>query len=363
MEGDIQFVADTFLIERTFQILAEAEQGEGPLRKYAQDLGSLLGTLKGGIESFVQQNIDTSSPGGTARTVVNLLAPAVFFRLHPILGILVTAGKLFGIDLYSIFGKIAGVVTSLIQKGQPVTAAQVNEAAKAALPTPTEVTAELLDSLYDLHKNGELEAILKKEAVSSNPFAEFFGQQTTKNESPLIRMFSFLGPRRGSNLLVGILSWFIKTILMSAGMLAVGGMAASALGFHPTGTAENSRNSGSQTGGQSALTPAAGVNVPAPTGAGAWNFRPNPNDIWVEYLNGDQPYQRVVDWAIQSYPSLNQYQDIIVRTPSFWNVVRGLTGDWRPGQSQWAIPKPYKSKNEILALFIPDVYRTIQQQQ
>lgn len=353
MEGDIQFVVDTFLIERMFQILTKAEQGEGPLRKYAQDLGSLLNTLKGGIQTFVKQNIDVSSPGGAARTVVNLLAPAVFFRLHPILGILVTVGQLFGMDLYSIFGRISTFVSSMIRRGQPVTAAQVNEAAKAALPTaattPAPTTAELLDPLYDLHKSGDLEKALQKEAQAS----------------PLVRMFSFLGPQKGGSLLVGILSWFVKTILMSAGMLAVGGVAANVLGLKPTGTAGNSAGGQiGQVGGQTVLTPVSGVRIPAPTGAGAWNFRPNPNDLWIENLTGgQQPYQRVVEWTVQSYPDLNQYQNIIVRTPSFWNVVRGLTGDWSPGQVQWAVPKPYKTKNEILALFIPDVYRTIQQQQ
>lgn len=347
MEGDIQFVADSFLLERTFQILAEAEIGDGPLRKYAFDLGSLLETLKGGIQSFVQQNIDTSSPGNTANTVINLLAPAVFFRLHPVLGFLMTAAQLFGLDLGSIYQTIVGHITPTLQSGQPVTAAQVNDAARAALPSISEAG---LEPLYDIHKSGELEAMLKKEAVRG------YGS----NQSALVRMFSFLGPRRGSNLLVGILSWFIKTILMSAGMLAVGGMAASALGLHPTGTTGRAEQTGQ---GQTGIATAPGVKVPAPTGAGAWNFKPKPHDLWVENLNGDQPYQRVVDWAIESYPDLSQYQDIIVRTPSFWNVVRGLTGEWRPGQSQWVIPDPYKTRNEILALFIPDVYRTIQQQQ
>jgi hypothetical protein len=346
MEGDIQFVADSFLLERTFQILAEAERGDGPLRKYAQDLGSLLETLKGGIQSFVQQNIDTSSPGNTAKTVINLLAPAVFFRLHPVLGVLMTVAQLFGLDLISIYQRIVSLITPTLQSGQQITAAQVNDAAKAALPnvSDSEVTAGL-DILYDLHKNGDLEAILRKDAVQNQ-------------QSPLVRMFSFLGPRRGSSLLVGILSWFIKTILMSAGMLAVGGMVASVLGLHPTGTAGQDAQNSTQTG----TVTAPGVKIPASTGAGSWNFKPKPNDLWVENIDGEQPYQRVVDWAIESYPDLSQYQDIIVRTPSFWNVVRGLTGEWRPGQSQWVIPDPYKTRNEILALFIPDVYRTIQQQ-
>lgn len=359
MDGEAQYVADTFLIERTFQVLAELEEDDGPLRKYAFDLSSVLGGIGQSIKTFVGGQVHGQDSGGIARTVLNFLAPAVFFRLHPILGILVTGAQLLGFDLYSVFERIVNAIKPLIQKGEPVTAQQVNDAAKSAMPqAPSE---DLLEPVRSMHNEG----MLTKEAVgnvwqSANRSNPFMPDQRT---SPLLRMFSFLGPQRGGSFIVGILVWFLKTVLMSAGLLAVGGVAAGALGL-----GSGSMGGSPQTQTQEAV-PASdmaqhtnpAIRMPAPSPVGNLNYKPNPGDIWIEELGGGQPHERVLDWALESYPDLYEYQDIILRTPSFWSVVKEVSKKWRPGQSQMEIPDPFKTRNEILAIFIPDVYRMIQQ--
>lgn len=366
-KADIQYVADTFLIERTFQVLAEMEEGDGSLNKYAFDLGSVLGSIGNNIKQFVGSQIHGKDSGGVTRTVVNFMAPAVFFRLHPILGILsilVTAAQFFGFDLYTVYQKIMSAIMPKLRTGQPVSAEEVNQAAKSALsqvqPMAAAASDDLLAPLRALHNEGNL----TKEGVGNFQAANRANPFVPSGKSPLLRMFSFLGPRRGSSLIVGILVWLVKTVLLSAGLLAVGGVAATALGVGGQGQ----RGQGTQTQtpaqpqGQQMQQPQMGTGVPAPTGAGNWNYKPNKGDIWVENLNGQQPHERVLQWAVESYPDLYQYHDIILRTPSFWNVVRELSSDWRPGQYQWTIPEPYKTRNEILAKFVPDVFRTIQQQ-
>jgi hypothetical protein len=370
MDGEAQYIADTFLLERTFQVLAELEESEGPLRKYAFDISSILGSIGQSIKTFVGGQVHGQDSGGVARTVLNFLAPAVFFRLHPILGILVTGAQLFGFDLYSIFQRIVNAIKPLIMGGQPITAQQVNDAAKSAMPQaagmPTTASDDLLAPLRAMHNEGQL----TKEAVGNtwqaanrnNPF------MPKGRTSPLLRMFSFLGPQRGSGIIVGILVWFLKTVLMSAGLLAVGGVAAGALGLGSgqgqqgqTTPAGQAAPAGQAQTPVSLPQPAAGGGIPAPSAAGNWNYRPKAGDIWIEELGGGQPHERVLEWVIESYPDLYQYQDIILRTPSFWTVAKGISQNWRPGQSQMEIPEPYKTRNEILKMFIPDVYRMIQQ--
>jgi hypothetical protein len=68
----------------------------------------------------------------------------------------------------------------------------------------------------------------------------------------------------------------------------------------------------------------------------------------------------VLDWAVQSYPSLSQYEGIILNTPSFWNSVRSITEKWRPGQVDISIPDPYKTRDEVVNLFINDVFRSVE---
>lgn len=356
MGGEIQYVADTFLLERTFQILAEIDESDGPLRKYALDLSSVLSSIGNSIKTFVGGQIHGKDSGGITRTVVNFLAPAVFFRLHPLLGLLVTAGQLFGIDLYSIFQKIVGAILPKIRSGQPVSAEEVNQAGKAAMAgagggMAAAASDDLLYPLRELHSEGFFKGAYRGRSSGAG------------SSNPLVRMFGFLSPARRGSLIVGILVWFIKTVLLSAGLLAVGGMAASALGAKgPQATT----GPGAGRAPAAQVAPAATVGrspgVPAPTGAGKYNFRPKPNDIWVENLQGQQPHERVLDWTIESYPDLNQYQDIILRTPSFWNAVRGISQEWSPGQQQLVIPKPYKTREEIINLFINDVWRQVQQQ-
>jgi len=374
MDGEIQYLADTFLLERAFKALSELD--DDPLNKVAFDLGSVLSSIGQSISQFVGGQVHGQDSGGVTRTVTNLLAPAIFFRLHPILGLLVTAGQMFGIDIYSIFQSITSSIMPSLNAGKPVSAQELNQAAKAAIPAVTEAPAgtpegefigeevqasdDLLSPLREMEKKGQLtkEGIGRRYsrpgAWSSQPFIP-------KDSSPFLRMFSFLSPARRGNLLVGILVWFIKSVLLSAGLLTVGGVAASALGLG---------QSKEQGPGAASATPATSIvqsilpstSVPQPTSAGSHVFRPNPNDLWIEELGGQQPHERVLQWVLESYPDLDEYTDIILRTPGFWNTVKDVSKDWRPGQTQLAVPMPYKKRDDVLALFINDIYRMVNQE-
>lgn len=325
MRGDIEYIADSFLIERVFAGF------EKDFVKEAQ-LASVLSGIGDSIKSFVGSQIHGEDSGGITRTLVNLLAPATFFRLHPLLGMVVTAGQLFGIDIYNVFQRIMGAVSPMLQSGQPVPPDVINDAAKSAIGESTATTASLL-------------APLSKVAV-------FGRSRSSSTESPLVRMFSFLGPKRGGNILVGIIAWFVKTVLLSAGMLAVGGTVTKALGFEPGQKAPAHHQSGYTTGTPSFNT--------GPNQSVMYDYRPNPNDLWIEDLDGQEPHERLLQWVSEGYPDLYQYQDIIVKVPSFWQAVRGISRNWTPGKSQMSIPQPYKTRNDILSLFMNDVFNEIQ---
>lgn len=378
MDGEIQYLADTVLLERTFKALAELE--DEPLNKVAFDLGSVLSSIGQSISQFVGGQIHGQDSGGVTRTVTNLLAPAIFFRLHPILGLLVTAGQMFGIDIYSIFQSITGAIMPSLSAGQPVSAQELNQAAKAAIPPVTEgefigeeVTAsdDLLSPLREMEKKGSLtkEGWGKSRGWGSSGTGAWSSQPfVPKDSSPFIRMFSFLSPHKRGNLLVGILVWFIKTVLLSAGLLTVGGVAAHALGVGQTGqSAQGTQGTPGTPGTQGTQSPLTSIlpvvsGVPKPTAAGSHVFRPNQNDLWIEELGGQQPHERVLQWVLESYPDLYEYSDIILRTPGFWNTVKDVSKDWRPGQTQLAVPLPYKKRDDVLALFINDIYREVNQE-
>jgi len=352
MHGDIQYVSDTFLIERF--VLALSEEDEG-LTKEAFDLSSILGGLGSSIKSFVGSQIHGKDAGGIARTVTNFLVPGIFFKLHPILGIIAVAAQSAGFDLFSIFDKITSSIKPKIEAGQPVSAEEVNSAAQAAMPSlSAESSLDLLAPLRELEARGGF----KKEARGrEKSMLEQLGLQAKHKESPMVRMFSFLSPARRGSIIVGILAWFLKTVLLSAGLLAVGGAVAGAFGKTP----EALNQSTEQAGTQVAETVQQVVQTPRSNGAGAKVYKKSPGDLWIEYLGGDYPEDRLLEWTYASYPDLYQYQDIIQETPSFQSAVSSMTGDWRPGDAQISVPDPYKSRDEIISLFVDDVYRTINQ--
>lgn len=363
MYGEIQYVADTILLEQTLQVFAELN--ESSMEKYAFDLASVLPSIGNWVSSHTGEKF-REEPNSLLRTIEDLVVPGIAFGIHPLLGALVSVAEYFGYDLTAIYEKIKNAIMPDLKEGKPVSAEKINEAAQAAIPAeaPAESTPEpppeegeaddLLYPLKAMRDRGEL----TKEALFGLSGPSHGGNKTwdTKGNwfNPLRGLLQIFGARRRGNIIVGLLSWFLKTILLSAGLLAVGGVVGSAFSKKTPG---EQQPTSAVTTAPAAQTP--GFQIPSPTGAGAYIYKKNPGDMWVEELNGLQPHEMVLNWAIQSYPALNQYKSIILSTPSFWNAVRSITEDWRPGDSEVVVPDPYKSRDDVVKLFIGDIFKTI----
>jgi hypothetical protein len=374
MHGEIQYISDTFLLERFFTVLSE---NDDPIKKYALDLQNILGNAYNSIVQTISGQIEGKDSGGVLATVINFLAPAMFFRLHPLLGGIVTGAQLMGFDLYSILNNIASPIITKLRSGQKVTPQEVNQLGQAAIPGESGETAlQASDNLLD-----PLSELLVKEAAGggiadswkSQPFAP-------QNTNPFYRMMSFLSPMRRGSLLVGIIVWFIKTVLLSAGLLAGSSAIAQFFGANVGNNGLFGANTVNKEKSESVnvVQPeATEETVPAlyvqpiaqpeavkkdiPTGAGSYIYRKNKDDIWYETLEGRQPHEMIMEWAIDSYPTLSQYKDIILRTPSFWNAVNIVTSKWPPGQNQIVIPEGFSKRDDIVNMFVDDVYRQINQ--
>lgn len=352
MSGEIQYVSDTILIEETLQALSGLNKPG--MEKYAFEfnLASMLPSIGNEVSSLVGNQYRNSSDNSPLRTVENLLVPGIFFGIHPILGILVTIAEHYGYDIISIFNKIKDAILPDLKAGKQVSADKINAAAQAAIPAtetaPEEGNAD--DLLYPLRAMRD-EGQLTKEALTSTV--------DVKNNwlNPLQGLLQLYSARKRGSVIVGLLVWFLKTVLLSAGLLAVAG---AVLPKQNPVTGQTPNNPPPQTqinssGNFSSLI----SNVPASTGAGSYIFKKGPKDLWIEDLEGMQPYEMVLDWAEESYPILNQYTNIILSTPSFWNAVKSVIEEWRPGQKEISIPDPYKSRDDVIKTFIGDVFNAI----
>jgi hypothetical protein len=347
MTGNFQFVDDSFLIERTLKTLCALD--DASMKKVAIDLGSLLGSAESLIKSTVQSQIHDSSHGGLLRTAIDFLAPAAFFRLFPgnplVTGLFVVA-QLLGYDLYTIFEKIVGPIIGKLKSGQAVSAQDVNEAGKAAIPgqQTAQASDDLLESLRDI--DSRLTKQARGGAGGMDLLKQLLESQHTEHSSPLVRMFAFLKPARRGSLFVGILVWLIKTFLLSVGLLAGAKAITGLLGIKtPTD------NPMGQTATETTVVPTAAVPVPVPVGDFAKPIE----------LHGLQPYEMVLEWTFQKHPELRQYKDIVLTTPSFWGTVRDISKNWNPGQDKLIVPSSYKNIDDILNTFIKDVENELPQ--
>ena len=359
MYGEDQYVSDTILLEETFQALATF-QPEG-MEKHAFDLASILPSIGSAVSSATGQQF-REEPDSVLRTVSDLLVPGIAFGIHPLLGVLVGIAEYFGFDLVSVYDKIKSAIMPSLEAGQPVSADQINSVAASAIPETQDSPKDegnvndLLAPLRAMRDKGHL----TKEAlygICDNSLV-IEGQLRGSGGNwfnPIKGLLSVWSSRKRNSIIVGLLSWFLKTILLSAGLLAVGG----AVGHFFPKKPVSGLNTTVPVSGQQSGSWFSSSNIPESTGAGSFIYRTGPGDIWVEELNGMQPHEMVLDWAIKSFPSLYQYKNIILNTPSFWNVVRNVTEKWRSGQTEVVIPEPYKSRDDVVKLFIGDVFKRI----
>jgi hypothetical protein len=343
MSGETQYISDTILLEKVFTVLSECNQSG--MEKYAWDLASLLPSIGNEVSSLV------GGQYSTPRTIIDLLAPGIFFGIHPLLGALMAVSESFGYDLTTIFNKIKSAILPDLEAGKPVSAEKINSAAQAAIPAVTETSEssevnqadDLLYPLRAMMNSGKItkEAIWGSKAIERNRASGGW-------LNPLRGLLNLFTKRRRGNIIVGLLVWFIKTVLLSAGLLAVAGAVVPKkipnVGTGITNTSEQVTSV---------------VSKPASTGAGSYVYKTQPGDLWIEDLVGRQPYEMILQWALQSYPSLNQYTSIILNTPSFWNAVRQASSKWRPGQKDVSIQDPFKKRDDVVNVFIDDVFRAI----
>jgi hypothetical protein len=379
MAGEAQYIADTFLIEKLAKI--EFAMSDDPLVKEAQ-LGSVLGGVANSLVNTVRGMIDTSSTGGLIKSVINLLSPAIFFRLNPLLGILYTIGStMFGIDLGSILSKIAGVVIPKLKSGAKVTADEINEAGKSVLGAAA--SDDLLHELRMIEKRGELHKLAIPGLLGGRRrgggllglLGGGYGRRQPTGGAfafpgagvgALGRMFGFLDRPRGSSLLVGFIVWFVKTILLSAGLLAGAGAISGVLGIGSgeatkPGEVERSKeldDIGAPGAPATSGAPTAQLGV-GPGIPGAPQLPGAPGGLQFEELEGRTVEEMVMDWAIDANPRLRGHEDTLANSPSFNHTVRILGRYLRPGSDAIIMPEGW-TRPMVVNQFIGEVNSMLQ---
>lgn len=362
MNGDLQYVSDTLLIERVALI-------DEVVFKQAGILSDAFTGVAGEVRSFVSEHIDTSSTGAIIKSVMKILEPAIFFKAHWMLGVLSLAASAFGFSITDMLFKLVQDIKPNILSGQGVTPAQINQSAQALAGQQAQASEDLFEDLRKYADDGELTKMAQW--GRTNPLGGRFLPTKKTERRGLYRMFGFLHPFQRRRLAAAILAWFMKTVLLGAGLLIVGGSAAKMVGTESSGVSQPTPAPAQP----AAPTPAATTSpfkpqiIQGPTpvrnlpgmGSPRSGLRYRPNDarnVWYEPMKGS-PRQTLLYWVKRVYPQLAGYDHIIVRNPNFQRIAGLLREGAEPGKPYMAMPMGFTRWVDIVNQFAGDVYQQI----
>ena len=185
-KDELQYLSDTLLLE---ELASDPE-----LMKQAglfEDIG--FGSIADGIKQFAKENIRADAPGGYVGSIVSLMAPAVLFRIHPILGIAAAAAHALGFDIVGVVKTILGAFSDKINSGEGVSLSEVSAAGREAVSSEAGDASEVDDMLQPIR--AALESRARKPFGGSSLPKTPWGY--SKGAPLLQRIFGNLSKARG----------------------------------------------------------------------------------------------------------------------------------------------------------------------
>src|SRR5690606_6231597 len=159
-------------------------------------------------------------------SLFSLLAPAMIFRLHPLLGALYMIAEAFGLDIGSILTSIKNTILSKLTSGQKISPSDINKAGLAAGGLGAVASYDLfryikknIKSNHMMHRNAQFLSGLT--GLKTPKGQGFLGLFPNDRLGVWGKLFAGMPRKRGKITLIGIIVWIVKTILASLGLLSI----------------------------------------------------------------------------------------------------------------------------------------------
>lgn len=346
LKPELQVFSDTLVIEALLhdKFIKQAEDG-------------FVSGLVSGIKSYVGSHIDENNKVGS---ILELLVPGVLATFSPWLAIIYTvADSLFGINLSSIFSSIKSGISSLISGGKQTDSGSVLNVVTGAFGS--------LMSLIGLESKSSLtiaEAQLFKVAlenfVSHHPdFA------TVKPRIQIKHAASLFGIVKGKavKVLYNVIKWIVTVLLASAGFMVAGDAIHGLVGAvmpgksetKPDGTPTESKPGTSPT----TSTESESITLQVSPSYSSENFN-NGISSWTIPGNTNGVDPTFVSWAVEIYPQLKGYENLIRSTNSFRQLVSNVKA-YNDGNNLGfiGIPEQYKSRKQLVDTFVSEIQQKL----
>lgn len=312
------------------------------------DISEVVSSIVSTVTNYVSGKID---PNNKAASIFNILAPGMLIALGGIfkpLGWLLELAELFHFEPSKMLGDIVGGIKESVMSGQQISSEQVDAAANRAVANnygsaPTEEDFRKITTSLSLR-----EIQIYKLSLDHTIKELHQGKLEKKAQVPLFLKFLGLKPVTAS-ILSKVLSWIIKTVLISGGFMAAG-----ALWEHMTGN-------GSKPGAPSATAPGTAT----PTAAVQQLFKVDPgyNDEklnvssgWIEGVPPSQIENQLVSWAQEIYPELRGKESFI-RSSQLLPQVAQFIQQYNSNNTSNVtfMPKRFTSRKQIVDMFMDEL--------
>lgn len=361
--GNIQYLADTLLLEKLFRI----EEG---ITKQA----GLVDAFKNAANSIKEQVAARVEKDGLGVTLVNYIAPAVLGRIWPPLGIIATLAGLWGVNIGEIMNGMMGSLKDKISSGKLLTMSEINDAGKSAAggmdgadDFVTEANDDFLCHLRQIETNGKLTSLVREAQQYRSWSGAFKAAPNLRGSGGVLgRIFGNIGRGKGKWLLIGIVIWFVKTVLLGAGVVEGTEAAAKATGVKDkVEELKTNINSNTKTNEEHGDTIPATYVAPAvslpnsiphnfkPSGQGQQYHLNDGQSIWIiPLLNGDVA-DTLISWALSVFPEVQGREDEIRALKPFNNMVSIMSnGISSQSPNYLTVPKGLTSRKQIVEKFL-----------
>lgn len=348
--GNLQYIADTIAIE--------AMASDLPIQKEAglfDELGfsGIASSIANKVKGLL---VEDDSPTGWLKAIGNLLVSGALFKLHPVLGIVYVVAQALGVDIIGIGKKVLSGVYDVVKGGAGMVMSDIDHQGKIAI------------GMYNKGLIKESQLFRRRRPEIDIPFLP------RKGSSKIERVFGNLlrVGKRGKlkTLLVAIVIWTLKTALLGAGLVGAAGLIKGFIGGQKKKPEQEEAEPKEETPEEKPAEPEAESldkllekeRTPmglTPSGVGTDTYE---NDrtryVWMEPVHGSLQ-ETIAGWAMDIYPELSGYEDIIYSSPAFLGVLGKFRRTYTPGESHVLVPQEFKSQKQVVDTFAGDVSRKI----
>ena len=318
-----------------------------------------LTAFKSSLGKYLKDNIRPDRP---ITSFFSVLAPAMLFRINPVIGVLYTVmERITGLNFQTITDKLVSAVKPTLDSGEKISKSQLDDFSRSALASAAGPITKT---------ESPFEQLIIKRGKERGKFLDHSWFGGGKKLPMLQRVFGKSLFRRGRMgrmrwLFGAIFVWMLRNAFLAAGLVAGVGGIISLVGLkdkkkEPKKLLEK-KPSGREGGGALVFETKKVDELLRPSGRGTKHFDNDEEMEWIIPLKNRNVDETLVGWLEWVYPRLEKHQDdwSLFDINSFNNTASKLEKEQLSGYDELKMPTGFHSIKQVVDEFAPDVVNEI----